>query len=93
MSSQSEPQRVKDLRAADTEEIARLDALATRVPHAPQRGDDVEAWLRRMRNRFGGWVTAAERERFEAVDGLLNRYRECADYGLTLRPEDDDHGD
>jgi hypothetical protein len=28
-----------------------------------------------------------------AVDRLLDRYIECADYGLTLLPEDDEWGD
>lgn len=30
---------------------------------------------------------------WEAINDLLARYRECADYGLTLRPEDDGKGD
>jgi hypothetical protein len=28
-----------------------------------------------------------------AVDALLDRYRECADYGLSLRAEDEGAGD
>jgi hypothetical protein len=57
--------------------------------HRPRRDDDVAAWLKRMRDAYPeGDATA----RF-AVDRLLDRYRECADHGLTLRLEDDERGD
>jgi hypothetical protein len=60
--------------------------------HQPRRGDDVEAWIKRMRDAvpMGG-----EEEAWMAggLDRLLDRYRKCADYGLTLRPEDDGRGD
>ena len=59
----------------------------TTEAHQPRRGDDVETWLKRQRDRSG------TRDRWLAVDALLDRYRECADYGLTLRPEDDEGGD
>lgn len=57
--------------------------------HRPRRGDDVEAWLERARDAYKrvgptSWLP---------LDRLLDRYRECADYGLTLRPEDDGAGD
>ncbi len=58
------------------------------MTHLPQRGDDVEEWLRRMRDR----LPPATGRRY-AINALLDRYRECSDYGLTLRPEDDGAGD
>lgn len=54
----------------------------------PRRDDDVAKWLRRFRDFHPG-----HSERHYVVDGLLARYNECADYGLTLRPEDDELGD
>lgn len=56
--------------------------------HQPERGDDIDAWLRRRRDLWpeGG-------EGWRAINGLLDRYRECSDYGLTLRAEDDERGD
>lgn len=63
------------------------------VRHQPQRGDDVEAWLRRRRNLYAGRATIADGYRFEALDALLDRYRECSDYGLSLEREDDERGD
>lgn len=53
--------------------------------HEPCRGDDVEAWLKRERD--GGEA------RCNVIDQLLDRYRECSDYGLSLRPEHDELGD
>lgn len=63
--------------------------------HQPQRGDDVERWLRRMRSAYDPRCSASRRDRlgWEIIDDLLNRYRECSDYGLTLRPDDDEAGD
>lgn len=58
--------------------------------HRPQRGDDVEAWLRRWRDRQLG---NGEEAAYLAIDKMLDRYRECADYGLTLRPADKEAGD
>lgn len=58
------------------------------IPYYPHRGDDVAEWLKRYRDRF-----FLDGERWRAVDQLLERYRECSDYGLTLKPEDDDKGD
>lgn len=56
----------------------------------PTRGDDVEAWIKRCRD---AWNRTGERPEFRAIDWMLDRYRECADYGLSLRPEDDERGD
>lgn len=56
----------------------------------PVRGDVVEKWLVRQRDR---WNRTGERPEFQAIDAMLDRYRECSDYGLTLRPEDDEAGD
>lgn len=63
--------------------------------HRPQRGDDVDAWLERQRDHYAGRraVSPLAGSRCVVCQELLNRYRECADYGLTLRPEDDERGD
>lgn len=53
--------------------------------HKPRRDDDVEVWIKRWRD--------TQPTSWAAIDDLLDRYRECADYGLTLRPEDDERGD
>ncbi len=77
--------------AEDLDDISvDLRALAppTEAQHRPRRDDDVETWLKRMRDR-----NSSHPEYPHAIDGLLDRYRECADYGLTLRPEDDSLGD
>jgi hypothetical protein len=65
-----------------------LDAPAS--AHLPRRDDDVARWLKRMRD---AWSQGGECSESRAIDTLLDRYRECADYGLTLRPEDDEAGD
>jgi hypothetical protein len=57
-------------------------------PHKPMRGDDVELWLKRQREQFGRMS-----HQWRVVNELLDRYRWCSDYGLTLRPEDDHRGD
>lgn len=62
-------------------------------PHRPFREDDVEAWLKRMRDMQPIGVSIDDDASWEAINDLLARYRECADYGLTLRPEDDGKGD
>jgi hypothetical protein len=69
-------------------------------PFKPRREDAVARWLKRMRDHFGAQdrlneVTPEARElkwRWGAIDGLLDRYRECADLGLSLEPEDDEMG-
>lgn len=49
-------------------------------PYQPKRGDDVELWLKRQRDM---WNRTGERPEFQAIDTMLDRYRECADYGLS----------
>lgn len=56
--------------------------------HQPRRDDEVAAWFKRMRD-----FLPPDSEQYQAVDRLLDRYRECSDYGLTLLPEDDERGD
>lgn len=63
------------------------------APHRPCRDDDIAAWLKRMRDGSDGHPGLGPGITHDAIDGLLDRYRECADYGLTLRPEDDERGD
>ena len=59
--------------------------------YLPHRGDDVENWLKRMRDKVQG--DYSEHTAYQVIEKLLTRYRECSDYGLTLRPEDDSLGD
>ncbi len=61
--------------------------------HMPQRGDDVEAWLERNRDRYSPLGSIGSRLQRIAIQGVLDRYRECADYGLALSIEDDEAGD
>lgn len=69
--------------------------------HRPHRDDDVAAWLKRKRDelRAASALDFSSQEKIaydwmaRGVNDLLDRYRECADYGLTLRPEDDHRGD
>lgn len=56
----------------------------TMTVHLPRRGDDVEAWLVTQRDT---WNRTGERPEFRAIDGMLDRYRECADYGVALDGE------
>jgi hypothetical protein len=53
-------------------------------PHQPQRGSDVEAWIRRARD----WHTTADGRRiqpgWDTLDGLLDDYRYHADTGTPL---------
>lgn len=54
----------------------------------PTRGDEMELWLKRMRDK-----RSANGVAYNTIDQLLDRYRECSDYGLSLRPVDDERGD
>lgn len=78
------------LRAAQA--LEQLDINVGRViahlEHKPARGDDFEQWLRRERDALQEHTI-----HWMVVDQLLDRYRERADYGLSLREEDDHKGD
>lgn len=65
-----------------------LSNLRREAAHRPQRGDDVEAWLKRMRDRYPRVSTE-----WSTANRILDRYRECSDYGLTLQSSDDGAGD
>ncbi|MGW5173185.1 hypothetical protein ACWERY_02305 [Streptomyces sp. NPDC004082] len=51
--------------------------------HRPARGDAVEAWLKAQRDQFG-WRGANDRLLYDALDGVLDRYRLHADSGTPL---------
>jgi hypothetical protein len=73
---------------------AAKDLHEGRIPtHYPRRGDDVEAWLVRMRDNQPLGISIDDDAPWHALNDLVDRYRECADYGLTLRPEDASSGD
>jgi hypothetical protein len=62
--------------------------------HRPVRGDDVEAWIKRMRDNYNANQGHAPSDySYRALDRLLDRYRECSDCGLTLLVEDDERGE
>lgn len=77
--------------------VGRLAKMLSQ-PYRPRREDAVARWLKRMRDHFGAQdrldeVTPEAGElkwRWGTIDGLLDRYRECADFGLSLEPDDDD---
>lgn len=65
----------------------------------PRRDDAIARWLKRMRDKTESLPETTElyehtkRVNRGAINGLLDRYRECAAYGLSLEPEDDEKGD
>lgn len=52
--------------------------------HLPRRGSDVEAWLKRRRDEWAPNEAGVWPDAHHALDGLLDEYRRCADYGLPL---------
>lgn len=76
--------------------VGRVEALLS-GRFQPRRDDAVARWLKRARDK----QTNSERPDFpkhgmarvmayEVIDSLLDRYRECSDFNLSLEPEDDD---
>ncbi|MCA1571052.1 MAG: hypothetical protein LC798_12165 [Chloroflexi bacterium] len=63
--------------------------VAPAAAHHPRRDDDVAQWLTRMRD---AWSQDGECSESRAIDSLLDRYRECAELGLTLAAEHDEAG-
>lgn len=58
------------------------DETATQTP-APRRGDAFEQWLKAQRDAFG-WQGANDRDLYDTLDGILDRYRLHADTGTPL---------
>jgi hypothetical protein len=54
------------------------------LPHRPERGSDVEAWIRRAREAS---VDGSAREAWFTLDDLLDNYRLHADTGTPLGEE------
>lgn len=52
----------------------------------PQRGDDVERWLKTNRDRYAGGDENTD-GMYYALDDLLDAYREHADTGTPLDAE------
>lgn len=61
--------------------------LTGRIPHRAQRGDDVEAWLKRWRDEFLHPADEFNRAVWGALDDLLDDYRLHADTGMPLSGE------
>ncbi len=81
--SNAELLEVRNLGPTMLEEIRKAVRLALEPPvHRAQRGSDVEAWLKRWRDRYEpgdpGYFT---------LDNALNDYREHADCGVPLNQE------
>lgn len=47
--------------------------------HKPKREDGVARWLQRLRDQ-----EASDSIEYQTIDGLLGRYNDCADFGLSL---------
>lgn len=58
------------------------DETPAAVRHQPMRGSDVEAWIKRYRDRFAGGPSADHL--YHLVDNLLDDYRLHADTGTPL---------
>lgn len=61
----------------------RFDATVVPIDVAlfePHRGDEVEAWIKRERDRYGEVLDLE----WHALDDLLDNYREHADTGTPL---------
>lgn len=75
----SEIYRTKTGRVLTDADIEALSREAERDWHVPQRGSDVERWLRGVRDQYGPGTAA-----WLALDDLLDAYRLCSDTGLPL---------
>jgi hypothetical protein len=56
-------------------------------PHQPERGSDVEAWIKRHRDAISTRANSAARTARDTLDDLLNDYRDHADCGTPLDRE------
>lgn len=52
--------------------------------HVPKNRDGVMAWLKRCRDGYPKGSTE-----YRTLGTLISKYRDCADYGLRLSPEDE----
>ena len=62
--------------------------------HVPHRGSNVEAWLKSYRDQFtedvGDGMRRPVSPRWEVIDDLLDIYREHADAGTPLSPNQEE---
>lgn len=54
----------------------------------PERGDAVERFLKRHRDRYSKHLDPNGAVAHDAIDDMLDRYRELADCGYALDQED-----
>lgn len=61
------------------------------TPHLPTRGDEVEAWIKRARDRHSrAWQHNLSFHSWNTLDFLLDEYRLRADMGMGMGPMEDD---
>lgn len=52
--------------------------------HHPERGSDIDAWLKRHRDQYVNHSTGEKTGVWHAIDGILDDYRDHADTGTPL---------
>jgi len=55
--------------------------------HEPERGSEVEAFIRRERERYTALDEGGNPDEWHALDALLDRYRLLADNGRSLKDD------
>lgn len=73
----------------ESTEVAEALADSALRPLAPERGDDVEAWIKRERDKHDRYGDGTPDWMWCALDNLLDNYREHADTGTPLGVEVD----
>ena len=53
--------------------------------HAPERGSEVERWIKHWRDNFGATGGGENPPEWRAIDDLLDSYRDMADAGLSIK--------
>ena len=53
--------------------------------HEPERGSEVEQWIKHRRDSFGATDGGENPPEWRALDDLLDSYREMADAGLSIK--------
>lgn len=76
-----------DTRPPVAEQLTAPTPILT-APHVARRGSDVEAWIKRERDRFGGpGAHQRDASSWYVLDALLNEYRDHADTSTPLDRE------
>ena len=73
-----------------SEESAALEGIR-RPEHLPRRDDPVATWLREKREAYRRQRDLGYPQVFNALDALLDEYRERADFGASLSATPGEH--